>query len=152
MNVANGFTYLFQNFKLQSSEIGSCRSHLCRKLGIGIVPATHGTGDLIEVAADFSVFGGQLPKRGKQLVVDRGDRDDGTDTCTLNGSADKLGLADSVGRKAGGKVRVFFLGHAGLDNMAAVGRVVPFAGHWLHLLSLIAVFGANLHPITGSNS
>ena len=35
---------------------------------------------------------------------------------------------------------------------AAVRRVVPFAGHWLHLLSLIAVFGANLHPITGSNS
>ncbi len=72
--------------------------------------------------------------------------------CALNGSADKLGLTDAVGRKAGSKVRVFFLGHAGLDNTAAVGRVVPFAGHWLHLLSLIAVFGANLHPITGSNS
>lgn len=72
--------------------------------------------------------------------------------CALNGSADKLGLTDAVGRKAGGKVRVFFLGHAGLDNTAAVRRVVLFAGHWLHLLSLIAVFGANLHPITGSNS
>ena len=116
------------------------------------MPVIDSTGDLIEVVSDAPVFGGQLPKRGKQLVVDRGDRDDGTDTCTLNGSADKLGLADSVGRKAGSKVRVFFLGHAGLDNTAAVGRVVPFAGHWLHLLSLIAVFGANLHPITGSNS
>lgn len=72
--------------------------------------------------------------------------------CALNGSADKLGLTDAVGRKAGGKVRVFFLGHAGLDNAAAVRRVVPFAGHGLHLLSLIAVFGANLHPVTGSNS
>ena len=72
--------------------------------------------------------------------------------CALNGSADKLGLTDAVGRKAGGKVRVFFLGHAGLDNTAAVRRVVLFAGHGLHLLSLIAVFGANLHPITGSNS
>ena len=71
--------------------------------------------------------------------------------CALNGSADKLGLTDAVGRKAGGKVRVFFLGHAGLDNTAAVRRVVLFAGHGLHLLSLIAVFGANLHPITGSN-
>lgn len=46
--------------------------------------------------------------------------------CALNGSADKLGLTDAVGRKAGGKVRVFFLGHAGLDYMAAVGRVVLF--------------------------
>ena len=70
----------------------------------------------------------------------------------LNGSADKLGLTDAVGRKAGCKVGVFFLGHAGLDNAAAVRRAVPFAGHWLHLLSLIAVFGANLHPVTGSNS
>ena len=72
--------------------------------------------------------------------------------CALNGSADKLGLTDAVGRKAGGKVGVFFLGHAGFDNAAAVRRVILFAGHWLHLLSLIAVFGANLHPITGSNS
>ena len=72
--------------------------------------------------------------------------------CALNGSADKLGLTDAVGRKAGCKVRVFFLGHAGLDNTAAVERVILFAGHGLHLLSLIAVFGANLHPITGSNS
>ena len=72
--------------------------------------------------------------------------------CALNGSADKLGLTDAVGRKAGDKVRVFFLGHAGLDNTAAVRRVILFAGHGLHLLSLIAVFGANLHPVTGSNS
>ena len=72
--------------------------------------------------------------------------------CALNCSADKLGLTDAVGRKAGSKVRVFFLGHACFDYSAAVRRVVSFAGHWLHLLSLIAVFGANLHPITGSNS
>ena len=72
--------------------------------------------------------------------------------CALNGSADKLGLTDAVGRKAGGKVRVFFLGHAGLDNTAAVRRVVPFAGHGLQLLSLIIFFRAFLHPITGSNS
>ena len=72
--------------------------------------------------------------------------------CALNGSADKLGLTDAVGGKAGGKVRVFFLGHADLDNTAAVRRVVLFAGHWLHLPSLIAVFRAILHPVTGSNS
>ena len=72
--------------------------------------------------------------------------------CALNGSADKLGLTDAIWGKAGGKVRVFFFGHAGFDNTAAVRRVILFAGHWLHLLSLIAVFGANLHPVTGSNS
>ena len=77
MNVANGFTYLFQNLKLQGGEIGSRRPYLCRKLGIGIVPVIDSTGDLIEVVSDAPVFGGQLPKRGKQLVVDRGNRERG---------------------------------------------------------------------------
>ena len=106
MNVANGFTYLFQNLKLQSGEIGSRRPYLCRKLGIGIVPVIDSTGDLIEVVSNSAIFGGQLSKRGKQLVVDRGDRDNRTDACALNGSADKLGLTDAVGRKAGGKIGI----------------------------------------------
>ena len=106
MNVANGFTYLFQNLKLQSSEIGSRCPHLCCKLGIGVVPVVDGAGNLIEVVSDPAVFGGQLPKCGKQLVVDRGNRDNGTDACALNGSADKLGLTDAVGRKAGGKIGI----------------------------------------------
>ena len=116
------------------------------------MPVIDGTSDLIEVAANPAVFGGQLPKCGKQLIIDRGNRDNGTDACALNGSTDKLGLTDAVGRKTGGKVSLFFLGHTGFDNTAAVRRVVPFAGHWLHLLSLIAVFGTILHPVTGSNS
>ena len=37
---------------------------------------------------------------------------------------DKLGLADVVMLQPPGEVGVFFLGHAGLDYMAAVGRVV----------------------------
>lgn len=106
MNVANGFTYLFQNLKLQSGEIGSRRPHLCCKLGIGIVPVVDGTGNLIEVASDAPVFGGQLPDGGQQLVIDRGNRDNGTDACALNGSADKLGLTDAVGRKAGVKIGI----------------------------------------------
>lgn len=93
-----------------------------------------------------------FPSAASSSSLTGGNRDNGTDACALNGSADKLGLTDAVGRKAGCKVGVFFLGHAGLDNTAAVWRVVPFAGHWLHLLSLISVFRANLHPITGSNS
>ena len=106
MNVANGFTYLFQDLKLQSGKIGSRRPHLCRKLGIGIVPVIDSTGDLIEVIPNSAVFDGQLPKCGKQLIIDRGNRDNGTDACALNGSADKLGLTDAVGRKAGSKVGV----------------------------------------------
>ena len=106
LNVANGFTYLFQNVKLQSGEIGSRRPHLCCKLGIGIVPVIDSTGDLIEVISDPAVFGGQLPECGKQLVVDRGNRDNGTNACALNGSADKLRLTDAVGRKAGGKIGI----------------------------------------------
>ena len=92
MNVANGFTYLFQHFKLQSGEIGSRRPYFCGKVGIGIVPVIDSTGNLIEVIPNSAVFGGQLSKRGKQLVVDRGNRDNRTDACALNGSADKLGL------------------------------------------------------------
>ena len=57
------------------------------------------TGDLIEIVPDPAVFGGQLSKCGKQLVVDRGDRDNRTDTCALNGSADKLGLPDVLGTR-----------------------------------------------------
>ena len=89
-----------------SGEIGSRRPHLCRKLGIGIVPVIDSTGDLIEVISDPAVFGSQLPECGKQLAVDRGNRDNGTDACALNGSVDKLRLTDAVGRKAGGKIGI----------------------------------------------
>lgn len=106
MNVANGFTYLFQNLKLQSGEIGSRRPHLCCKLVIGIVPVIDSTGDLIEVIPNSAVFGGQLSERGKQLVVDRGNRDNGANACALNGSVDKLRLTDAVGRKAGVKIGI----------------------------------------------
>ena len=72
LNVASGFTYLFQSLKFQSCEIGSRRPYLYRKLRIGIVPVIDGTGDLVEVAADPAVFGGQLPDGGQQLVIHRG--------------------------------------------------------------------------------
>ena len=77
------------------------------------MPIIDSTGDLIEVIPNSAVFGGQLSERGKQLVVDRGDHDDGANACALNGSADKLGLTDAVGRKAGGKIGVFILGSCG---------------------------------------
>ena len=51
------------------------------------MPVIDGAGNLIEVAADPAVFGGQLSERGKQLVVDRGNRDNRTDACALNGNS-----------------------------------------------------------------
>ena len=106
LNVANRFTYLFQNLKLQSGEIGSRRPHLCCKLVIGIVPVIDSTVDLIEVISNPAVFGGQLPECGKQLVVDRGNGHDGADGRAPDGTADKLGLTDAVGRKAGVKIGI----------------------------------------------
>lgn len=70
------------------------------------MPVIDGAGNLIEVAADPAVFGGQLSERGKQLVVDRGNRDNGANACALNGSVDKLRLTDAVGRKAGVKIGI----------------------------------------------
>ena len=106
MNVANGFTYFLQDFKLQGGKVGSRRSYFCRKLGIGIVPVIDSTGDLIEVISNPAVFGGQLPDSGKQLVIDGGNGYDGAYGCPGYGLPDKLGLADAVGRKAGVKIGI----------------------------------------------
>jgi hypothetical protein len=86
-----------------------------------------GAGNLIEVATDFSVFGGQLPDSGKQLVVDGGNGYDRAYGCPGYGLPDKLGLAHVAGRKPFRKLGVFFLGHACLDYPVAVRRVVSFS-------------------------
>ena len=44
----------------------------------------------------------------------------------VDGLPDKFGLAHVIVFQPLGKVGVFFLGHAGFDHMAAVGRVVFF--------------------------
>ena len=146
LNVANGFTYLFKNFKLQGGKVGSRRPYLPGKLRIGAVPLVQRPGDLIEVASDAPVFGGQLPDGGQQLVIDRGNRDNGTDACAPDGSADKLGLADTVGCKAGGKVGVFLLGQPGFDYPLSARRVVLFAGHRFQLLSAVSFVNRKTSP------
>ena len=85
-----------------------------------------GAGDLIEVAADFSVFGGQPANGGQQFIIDRGNGNDGANGRPCNGLPDKFGLAHVIVFQPLGKVGVFFLGHAGFDHMAAVGCVVFF--------------------------
>ena len=146
MNVANRFTYLFKNFKLQGGKVGSHRPYLPGKLRIGAVPLVQRPGDLIEVASDAPVFGGQLPDGGQQLVIDRGNGHDGADGRAPDGAADKLGLADTIRRKAGGKVGVFLLGHACFDYSAAVRRVVSFAGHRFQLLSAVSFVNRKTSP------
>ena len=113
---------------------------------LGAVPLVQRPGDLIEVASDAPVFGGQLPDGGQQLVIDRGNGHDGADGRAPDGTADKLGLADTVGCKAGGKVGVFLLGHAGLDYSAAVRRVVSFAVHRFQLLSAVSFVNRKTSP------
>ena len=105
---------------------------------LGAVPLVQRPGDLIEVASDAPVFGGQLPDGGQQLVIDRGNGHDGADGRAPDGTADKLGLADTVGCKVGGKVGVFLLGQPGFDYPLSARRVVLFAGHGLHFLSVSA--------------
>ena len=72
MNVANGFTYLSQDFKLQGSKVGYGCPYLAGQVFIGCAVLVKGAGDLVEVAADFPVLRCQLPNGGKQFVIDRG--------------------------------------------------------------------------------
>ncbi len=60
-------------------------------------------------------------------VIDRGNGDNGAYGRFPYGLPDKLGLADFISRQPPGKVGVFFICHAGLYHMAAVGRVVFFS-------------------------
>ena len=126
MNVANSVTYLSQDFKLQGGKVGNGGSHFNGQRIVGRSVFVEGTGDLIKVAADFSVFGGQPANGGQQFIIDRGNGNDGANGRPCNGLPDKFGLAHVIVFQPLGKVGVFFLGHAGFDHMAAVGRVVFF--------------------------
>jgi len=108
LNVANGFTYLSQDLKLQGGKVGNGGADFNGQGVVGCAVFIEGAGDLVEVAAYFPVFGGQLPDGGKQLVVDRGDGDDGANGRPFDGLPDKLGLADFIRRKTGGADGVYF--------------------------------------------
>ena len=74
----------------------------------------------------FSFCGGQPANGGQQFIIDRGNGNNGANGRPCNGLPDKFGLAHVIVFQPLGKVGVFFLGHAGFDHMAAVGRVVFF--------------------------
>ena len=135
MNVANSVTYLSQDFKLQGGKVGNGGADFNGQRVIRCSVFVEKAGDLIEVAADFPVLGGQLPNGGKQFIIDRGNGDNGANGRPCDSLPDKLSLADVVMLQPPGEVGVFFLGHAGLDYMAAVGRVVSL-GYGYQLLSV----------------
>ena len=126
LNVANSVPYLSQDFKLQGSKVRNGGADFNGQGVIWCAVLIEGAGDLIEVAADFSVFSGQPANGGQQFIIDRGNGNDGANGRPCNGLPDKFGLAHVIVFQPLGKVGVFFLGYAGFDHMAAVGRVVFF--------------------------
>ena len=126
MNVANSVTYLSQDFKLQGSKVRNGGADFNGQGVVWCAVLVEGAGDLIEVAADFSVFGGQPANGGQQFIIDRGNGNDGANGRPCNGLPDKFGLAHVIVFQPLGKVGLFFLGYAGFDHMAAVGCVIFF--------------------------
>ena len=126
LNVANSVTYLSQDFKLQGSKVRNGGADFNGQGVVWCAVLVEGAGNLIEVATDFSVFGGQPANGGQQFIIDRGNGNDGANGRPCNGLPDKFGLAHVIVFQPLGKVGVFFLGHAGFDHMAAVGCVIFF--------------------------
>ena len=77
MNVANSVTYLSQDFKLQGGKVGNGGADFNGQRVIRCSVFVEKAGDLIEVAADPAVFGGQPADSGQQLIIDRGHGNNG---------------------------------------------------------------------------
>ena len=71
MNVANSVTYLSQDFKLQGGKVRNGSAYFNGQGVVWCAVLVEGAGNLIEVAADFSVFSGQSAYGGQQFIVDR---------------------------------------------------------------------------------
>ena len=77
MNVANSVTYLSQDFKLQGSKVRNGGADFNGQGVVWCAVLVEGAGNLIEVATDFSIFGGQPANGGQQFIIDRGNGNDG---------------------------------------------------------------------------
>ena len=71
MNVANSVTYLSQDFKLQGSKVRNGGADFNGQGVVWCAVLVEGAGNLIEVATDFSIFGGQPANGGQQFIIDR---------------------------------------------------------------------------------
>ncbi len=126
MNVANSVTYLSQDFKLQGGKVGNGGSHFNGQRIVGRSVFVEGTAIWLRLPPIFPYSAINLSNSGKQFIIDRGHGNNGANGRPCNGLPDKLGLAHVIVFQPLGKVGVFFLGHAGFDHMAAVGRIVFF--------------------------
>ena len=104
---------------------------------IGCAVLVQTAGNLVQVAADFPVFGCEFPNGRKQFIIDRGNSNDQAYARLGKCLPDKLGLAHFAEGDTLEKLGVFFLGQACLDYPVAVGRVVSF--HGFQLLSFYAL-------------
>ena len=146
MNVANGFTYLPKYLELEGGEVRQRRPNLGREGIVRRSVLVEIPGNLIEVAADLPVFPGQPAHGGKQFVIDGGHGDDGFDGCTTDGLPDKFRLIHAVGGQMIHEVGVFFLGHTGFYDTAAVGGVVVL-GHGFNSLHFEMMRGMVTSPL-----
>ena len=96
MNVANSVTYLSQDFKLQGSKVRNGGADFNGQGVVWCAVLVEGAGNLIEVATDFSVFGGQPANGGQQFIIDRGNGNDGGNGGRCNGWREKSGWARDI--------------------------------------------------------
>ena len=134
MSVANRVTYFLEDFILEGGKVGYGGAYLAGQRVVGCAVLVQIPGNLVEVAADPAVLGGQLPDSGEQFIIDRRHMDNGAYGGAPYRLPEKFGLADTIGRKPRCEVGVFIFGQPGFHNAAAVGCVV-FLSHGRDLLS-----------------
>ena len=71
MSVANRVTYFLEDFILEGGKVGYGSAHLAGQRIVRCAVLVQIPGNLIEIAADPVVLGGQLSNSGKQFIIDR---------------------------------------------------------------------------------
>ena len=124
MSVANCVTYFLEDFILEGGKVGYGGAYLAGQRVIGYAVLVQIPGNLVEVAANLAILGGQLSNSGEQFIIDRRYMDNGAYGRAPYRLPEKFRLADTIGRKPRCEVGVFIFGQPGFHNAAAVGCVV----------------------------
>ena len=69
-------TYFLQDFKLQGGKLRCGGSYLLGESVIRCAVLVQTAGNLIQIPADFSVLGCELPNGREQFIIDRGNGND----------------------------------------------------------------------------
>ncbi len=97
-------------------KVGYGGAYLAGQRIVGCAVLVQIPGNLVEVAADPAVLGGQLPDSGEQFVIDRRHMDNGAYGGAPYRLPEKFGLADTIGRKPRSEVGVFIFGQPGFTT------------------------------------